>query len=116
MKLIIAGSRDISLSVEELNELIEKNFEVSEITEIVSGCAKGVDTSGIQWAEKYKVKVSRFIPDWSIGKSAGHVRNRKMGDYTDQAIVIYNGSNGSQGMIDYMKLLKKPCVVIKIPK
>jgi hypothetical protein len=112
MKLIIAGSREISLSVDELDELMKKHFEVSEITEVVSGCAKGMDTSGIQWANKYNIPIKKFVPDWSMGKAAGHIRNREMGDYADQAIVVYNGSNGSQGMIDYMQKLKKPCVVI----
>ena len=60
------------------------------------------------------IPVKKFIPDWSIGRSAGHVRNRLMGDYADQAVVIYNGSRGSQGMIDYMKKLNKRCIVVKI--
>jgi len=114
MKLIIAGSRDINLSVEELDILIKKHFNEIEITEVVTGCAKGVDTTGIWWADKYDIPLKKFIPDWSLGCSAGHIRNRQMGDYADQAIVVYNGSNGSQGMIDHMHKLKKPCVVIKV--
>lgn len=114
MKLIIAGSRDVSLTVEELDSLIQKHFDVSIIKEIVTGCAKGVDTTGIWWADKHDIPIKKFIPDWSVGKAAGHIRNREMGDYADQAIVVYNGSNGSQGMIDYMKKLKKPCIVIKV--
>jgi hypothetical protein len=114
MKLIIAGSRDIVLTVDELDELIKKHFNVQDIEEVVTGCAKGVDTTGIWWADKYNIPIKKFIPDWSLGRAAGHIRNRQMGDYADQAIVVYNGSNGSQGMIDYMKKLKKPCVVILI--
>jgi hypothetical protein len=114
MKLIIAGSRDILITIEQLDEIIKKHFEVSQIKEVVSGCAKGIDTIGIQWATKNNILVKKFIPDWSIGKAAGHIRNRQMGDYADQAIVIYNGSKGSQGMIDYMQKLNKPCVVIKM--
>lgn len=113
MKLIIAGSRDIILNIDDLDVLIKKNFEITTITEIVSGCAKGIDTVGIQWAIKNNITIKKFIPDWSVGKGAGHIRNRQMGDYADQALVIYNGSRGSQSMIDYMKKLNKPCVVIK---
>jgi hypothetical protein len=90
MKLIIAGSRDIDLSVDELDSLLKANFEISSISEVVTGCAKGVDTSGIQWASKYDIPIKRFFPDWSLGRSAGHIRNRQMGDYADQAIVVYN--------------------------
>ncbi len=115
MKLIIAGSREIQFSVDELDKLIKLHFDISQIEEIVSGCAKGIDTTGIQWATKYNIPIKKFIPDWSLGKASGHIRNRQMGDYADQAIVIYNGSKGSQGMIDYMQKLKKPCIVIKHP-
>jgi hypothetical protein len=114
MKLIIAGSRDIFLNVDELDELIQKNFDVTQIKEVVSGCAKGIDSVGINWAIKNDIPIKKFIPDWSIGRAAGIIRNREMGDYADQAIVIYNGSNGSQGMIDYMKKIKKLCIVINL--
>jgi len=114
MKLIIAGSRDIQFTIQNLEETIKKNYDITKITEIVSGDAIGIDKLGIIFAEKYNIPVKKFIPDWSIGISAGHVRNRKMGDYADEAIVIYNGSSGSQGMIDYMNKLKKPCVIIKV--
>ncbi len=114
MKLIIAGSREIQLSVDELDTLIKKHFNMLQIEEVVSGCAKGVDTTGIHWAIKHNIKIKKFTPNWSFGKAAGHIRNRQMGDYADQSIVVYNGSKGSQGMIDYMEKIKKPCVVIKI--
>jgi hypothetical protein len=114
MKLIIAGSREISMNVDELDELIKKHFNIADIKEIVSGNAIGMDKSGIQWAIKNGIPIKKFIPDWNTdGRAAGHIRNRQMGDYADQAIVVYNGSSGSQGMIDYMKKIKKPCVVIK---
>jgi hypothetical protein len=113
MKLIIAGSRDILMTVNELNNIIGEHFDITQITEIVSGCAQGIDLLGIKWATKNEIPVKKFIPDWSLnGKAAGHIRNREMGNYTDQAIVIYNGSKGSQGMIDYMKKINKPCVVV----
>lgn len=113
MKLIIAGSRDIAITIEELDTYIREHFEIDEIKEIVSGCARGIDSIGIQWAIKNNVQVKKFVPDWSIGRAAGHIRNKHMGDYANEAIVIYNGSNGSQGMIDYMNKLKKRCIIIK---
>jgi len=101
------------LTVDELDQLIRSHFAMQDITEVVSGCAIGIDIIGIHWATKNSIPVKKFLPDWSIGKAAGHIRNRQMGDYADQAIVIYNGSKGSQGMIDYMKKLDKNCVVVK---
>jgi len=113
MKLLISGSRDIVLSVEELDTIINNIYNVDNITEIVSGCAKGIDNTGIEWALKNKIPIKKFIPDWSVGIAAGHIRNRLMGDYTDEAIVIHNGSNGSNGMIKYLDKIKKKCVIIK---
>ncbi len=112
MKLIIAGSRTLDkLTVSEL-EFIISSFNIKDITEIVSGHAKGIDQLGEQWAVKNNIPVKIFKPDWSLGgRAAGHIRNRQMGDYADIALVVYNGSNGSQGMIDYMNKLKKPCFV-----
>lgn len=113
MRLIIAGSRSILLTPEQLNVCIVAHFDISDITEVVSGCARGVDMAGIRWATKHGIPIKRFVPDWSQGKAAGHIRNREMGDYADAAIVIYDGkSKGSQGMIDYMKQKKKICFVI----
>ncbi len=115
MKLIIAGSRTISLDVEELDDLIKNNLNLSELTQIVSGGAKGMDTAGEKWARKNDIEIKQFIPDWAIGKFAGHQRNRQMGDYADAALVVYDGvSKGSQGMIDYMKKINKPCYVVII--
>jgi hypothetical protein len=113
MKLIIAGSRDINKSIEELDLLILQHYKLEDITEVVSGRAKGMDNSGYLWSISHKIPVKSFYPDWSIGKAAGHIRNRDMGDYADAAIVVYNGSKGSQGMIDYMKKINKPCIIVK---
>jgi len=116
MKLIIAGSRTIHLSVSDLDTIIQTYFDVSKITEVVSGKARGIDQTGIDWAVTKGIPVTEFIPDWSSkGKAAGHIRNREMGDYADEALVIYNGSSGSQGMIDYMKHLGKNCIVVLFP-
>lgn len=112
MKLVIAGSRDINISVDILDKILEKNLNGYDITEIVSGGAKGVDSTGIKWAELKKIPIKLFIPNWALGRGAGLIRNKEMGDYADIAIIIYNGSKGSQGMINYMKKIKKHCVVI----
>lgn len=123
MKLIIAGSRSLDkLTVSDLESIICNTLPsetVDSLTEIVSGHAKGIDQLGEQWAVKNKIPVKLFIPEWTnkangtFNKAAGHIRNRQMGDYADVALVIMQkpGSNGSQGMIDYMNKLKKPCFV-----
>jgi len=46
--------------------------------------AKGVDRLGLLWAERAKIPVKKFNANWErYGKSAGIVRNRKMGRYAE---------------------------------
>ena len=100
MKTIIAGSRGV-----DDYELVKQVIEDSgfEITEVVSGGARGADRLGERWARENNVSIKQFIPDWDgLGKKAGHVRNRQMGDYADALIVIIiDDSKGSVGMYDY---------------
>lgn len=100
MRTIIAGSRGIIDYNLIKRTIVDSGFE---ITEVVSGGARGVDRLGELWAKENSVPIKRFIPDWDgLGKKAGHVRNRDMGDYADALIVIIlNGSKGSMGMLEY---------------
>lgn len=99
MKVIIAGSRGIS-SMHLLNETMKDlNWE---ITEVVSGKAKGPDKLGEIWAIRRGIKVKDFPADWDgLGKSAGYVRNKQMAEYADACVVLWDGvSKGSKHMID----------------
>ena len=120
MKVIIAGSR----TIHDYNQLILaiKNSDFV-ITEVVSGTASGVDTLGEIWAYINKIPCTQFHAEWMIevnGKKvrdmqAGHKRNRKMGDYADALIAIWDGySRGTLGMIDYMTRLNKQIYVLEV--
>ena len=107
MKVIVAGGRDFN-DYELLKETLD-NFqqEYGNIAEVVSGGARGSDKLGEQYANENNIPIKRFVPDWEgLGKKAGFVRNRKMGDYAKE----HNGmlvafwdkqSRGTKGMIDY---------------
>lgn len=100
MKTIIAGSRE-GFSIEDVYKALdESNFRIGEV---VSGGARGVDRFGEQWAKENDVPIKQFIPDWDgLGKKAGHVRNRDMGDYAEALIALWDGqSKGTKGMIEY---------------
>lgn len=100
MKTIIAGSRDGFTYNDVVKAVSESKFE---ITEVISGGARGVDRFGEQWAKYNEVNIKQFLPDWDgLGKKAGHVRNREMGDYADALIALWDGkSSGTKGMIEY---------------
>jgi len=95
MKLIIAGGRDYFLSKEEYSWL---DIIKSDVTEVISGGAKGVDSCGERWAERNGIKIKRFIPQWKrFGKRAGMLRNKDMAFYAD-ALAIFPGGKGTENM------------------
>lgn len=104
MKTIIAGSRSIcnrNTVYEAIEKAVNSGFDISEV---VSGTAEGVDTIAEQWAEDNNVSVKQFpYEDFSEenGKPAPLVRNDKMAEYAEQAIIVWDGeSNGSEYMIE----------------
>ena len=96
MKTIIAGSRTITDY-----QLIEDCCQLENITEVVSGTARGVDKLGEQYANNHNIPVKLFPANWDYyGKSAGYKRNEEMADYADQLIAFWDGnSRGTEHMI-----------------
>jgi len=114
-KVIIAGGRDFC-DIEELIKNADKlltNIRKNHI-EVVSGGAKGADRMGEVYANMRRYYLKVMKANWDeYGKSAGHIRNREMGDYADALIAFWDGkSKGTKGMIDYMNKLGKPVRVI----
>lgn len=118
MKTIIAGSRDISWQefVSQWNTLPDE--VKGSLTEVVCGLARGPDTFGKSIADWLEIPVKGFKPDWdNQGKKAGILRNIEMGDYADQAIIVWDGkSKGTAHMISYMKKLNKPVYIFNLLK
>lgn len=97
MKVIIAGSRDIVDYDLVCRVIAESGFE---ITEVVCGMARGVDTLGKKWADDNGVPVKPFKPDWTrYGKGAGMERNTDMAKYADALIAVTHGTRGTEDMI-----------------
>jgi len=104
MKTIIAGSRhinDVSLVYSILDDL---DFVV---TEVVCGCADGVDNIGKAWGQSKGIAYKDFPADWlRDGKlTAGFVRNQRMADYADALVLIWDGE--SDGSADMLRRAKK---------
>lgn len=104
MKLAIVGSR--TLSVSNLGKYIPSNT-----TEIVSGGAKGVDTSAREYALNHNIKYTEFLPEYNkYGRSAPLKRNVQIVDYADAVIAFWDGkSRGTKFVVNYCRKCSKQC-------
>lgn len=99
MKVIIAGSRNITDYKLVLDAIEKSGFFISEV---VSGAAAGVDRLGERYALEHQLKINVFYPNWDkYGKRAGYLRNEKMAEFADALIAIWDGkSRGTEHMIN----------------
>jgi hypothetical protein len=97
MKLIIAGGREEKLTQDHIVYLDDINTTM-DITQVVSGGARGIDTDGEQWARIRNIPVKQFLPDYAkFKKGAPLVRNREMAEYAD-ALAVFPGGKGTNHM------------------
>jgi predicted Rossmann fold nucleotide-binding protein DprA/Smf involved in DNA uptake len=98
MKIAVVGSRkfsDYKMMEEFLDELPHP------ITLIVSGGARGADVLAERYAEKHNIPTKIFLPDWSIGKAAGPIRNALIVAECDVLVCFWDGeSRGSKNSHD----------------
>ena len=98
MRVIIAGSRQITDP-----NLLKASIENSgfDITEVVSGGARGVDRLGEKYARQEGISITRFPAQWDThGRKAGPIRNGEMAEYADALIAIWDGeSPGTRNML-----------------
>ena len=109
MKLIIAGSRNISDQLIVEKAIIKSGFE--NIEEIVCGCAKGIDMCGydygIQKGIFVKTMPAIWFADGKYDRNAGFKRNERMAKYADALLAIWDGySHGTKNMIMHARNYK----------
>lgn len=98
MKVAIIGSRN--LGVIGLENFLPKN-----VTEIVSGGARGVDTCAREYAQAHGIKLTEFLPEYTrYGRSAPLKRNLEIIAYADLVLAFWDGkSHGTKYVIDNCK-------------
>lgn len=106
MRVAIVGSRNLLVDIEKY---IPKN-----ITELVSGGARGIDTLAEQWADRNNIPKLIIKPDYDkYGRSAPIRRNRTIVDTADFILAIWDGkSRGTKFTIDYAKERGIPVQVV----
>lgn len=124
MKVIIAGSRDVTQYETVRQAVIQSGFwkAFKRSIEVISGTARGPDKLGEEFAQKNGLIVHRFPADWDThGKAAGHIRNRQMGDFAKahegRLLAIWDGkSPGTRGMIEYAQQIGLQSFVYRTDK
>lgn len=106
MKVAVIGSR--GLHINNIESYLPK-----ETTELVSGGAKGIDSCIQLYADKNRIPIKVFLPEYDkFGRAAPIIRNIKIIEYSDNVIAIWNGkSRGTKFVIDECTKRNKPCKV-----
>ena len=102
MRLIIAGSRNITVPPEALtwHVMVVERIAAQITSKVVCGMAPGIDTVGLAWARKNGLPVDEHPADWhKHGRAAGPLRNRQMAANADALLLVWDGkSKGSASM------------------
>lgn len=131
MKLIIAGSRTVEPSIEDIDrevaELVARfrgrpGDPAELITEVVSGGATGADRAGEAWAKHRGIALHvERITDEDVQRHgkylAPKMRNRRMAERGEIALVFWDGeSGGSADMCTRMVARRKLAIVVPTRK
>jgi len=111
MRIAIVGSRTFK-NYNLLTDIMHRF--TGEISNIISGGAKGADSLGEEYANFWQIKFTVFRPNWTRhGKSAGFVRNQQIVNACDMVIAFWDGiSKGTKDTIDKARVAKKPTFII----
>lgn len=118
MRLAIIGGRDFA-DYEQLTRIAREywyndSLQQTNVTEVVSGGAKGADSLGARWAREYYVKLTEYLPDWDRhGKRAGFLRNEDIVKNSDFVLAFWDGvSKGTANSLSIAKRLKKTTFIV----
>lgn len=118
-RVVVAGSRTIidrPTIHRHLETILCQKMKTHAVT-IISGCAKGPDTIGAEWALAKNLPVEYVRANWEkFGKQAGMLRNQIMNNGCDAVIAFHDGkSSGTANMIQIAQQSKRMIRVINCP-
>lgn len=88
-----------------------------EVTEIVSGGARGVDACAREYALAHGIKLTEFLPQYNkYGRAAPLKRDLQIIDHADMVIAFWDGqSRGTKYVIENCKKVNKKVMVYQKP-
>lgn len=114
MKIAIIGSRNLSLTIDQVYNEVRK----FRPTMIVSGGARGIDTIAKSMAYAHNIQMIEFLPNYKeYGKSAPFVRNRQIVENSDVVVGFWDGqSKGTKYTLDYARKRGKKVIIFNYNK
>lgn len=111
MKIAIIGSRNLYIA--NLEEYLP-----SDITEIVSGGARGIDRSARNYAKKHGIMLTEFLPEYDkYGRCAPLKRNLQIIEYCDMVYAFWDGrSRGTRFVLENCRKMKKEFKLFLTPE
>jgi hypothetical protein len=116
MKLAIVGSRNPGISYSKFEELLLAEINISEVSQIVSGGAKGIDSFAKLFAGKHRIPLMEFLPKYAdYGKYATLRRNTEIVREANVVVAFPTAdSKGTLHSISEAKRMSKRLIVAKI--
>lgn len=109
LKIAVIGSRNLVVNIER--------YIPSEITELISGGGKGIDSLAEQFADQNCIPKRILKPEYDkYGRKAPLIRDRQIVDCADLVVAVWDGfSSGTWYTINYARRIGKPVKVYQIP-
>ena len=116
MKIAIVGTRNPGVSYQEWERIMISKINVSEISLIISGGAKGIDTYAKLFAGRHHIPLMEFLPEYSkYGRKATLRRNTHIVREASTVIAFPSpDSKGTFHSIREAKRLYKRLIVVNI--
>lgn len=116
MKLAIVGTRNPGVSYKEWESLLLSKVETSDVSLIVSGGAKGIDTYAKLFAGRHGIPLMEFPPDYAkYGRLATLRRNTQIVREVNMVIAFPSSdSKGTLHTIREAQRIKKQLMVVHV--
>jgi len=108
MKVLVCGSRHFTDY-----DLLERTLDVLDISEIISGAARGADTLAKMYGEARGIPVYEFPALWdTYGRRAGPIRNHEMLKERPDLVVGFLSAD-SRGTAHMLSIARKAGIPVK---
>lgn len=116
MKIAIVGTRNPGVSYQEWESILISKINASEISLIISGGAKGIDTYAKLFAGRHHIPLIEYLPEYSkYGRKATLRRNTQIVREASTVIAFPSpDSKGTFHSIREAKRLYKRLIVVNI--